>query len=315
LRFKDPTGGDFLMTSGKPVPPLIDLPVLMGAADKVDRGKGTKGDVDLVLDPGASLGGARPKASVRGSNGELLIAKFPKTDDEWPVISWEAVTLELAKAAGVDVPEWTLQIVERKAVLLLQRFDRKGGGLRIPFMSAMTALDAKDHAGGHSYLEIVAFIRRYGSQPNEALRQLWRRMVFNILVSNIDDHLRNHAFLRDTRGWQLTPAFDMNPSPLGRRTHAIAFDDRDSSGSFNLALSVAPQFGISRADAANIGAEVGASVAKWREVAKRYKLSSSHISFMATAFEHGDIVLAQKNIVIAKHPKATARIKRAIKPK
>lgn len=295
LRFKDPNGVSFLSSGCKPVPPLIDLPVLMGAADKVDRGKGTKRDVDLVLDPGASLGGARPKASVRGTSGNLLIAKFPKTDDGWPVISWEAVTLDLAQAAGIDVPEWTLQTVARKAVLLLDRFDRKGVGARVPFMSAMTALDAKDHADGHSYLEIVAFIRRYGNKPDAALQQLWRRMVFNILVSNTDDHLRNHAFLRDARGWRLTPAFDMNPSPLGKRTHAIAIDERDNSGSFNLALSVAPQFGISKADAANIGAEVGAAVAKWREVAKRHKITPSQISFMAIAFEHGDVGLAQRN--------------------
>jgi serine/threonine-protein kinase HipA len=134
MRFKDATDDAFLTTKGEPVPPLIDLPALLGATDRIDRGRETNSDVALVLAPGTSLGGARPKATVRDKDGRLLVAKFPKQDDEWPVTRWEATTLALAKTAGVTVPEWRLETIARKAVLLLGRFDRTGASARIPYM-------------------------------------------------------------------------------------------------------------------------------------------------------------------------------------
>ena len=312
LRFKDANGsGNFLTSSGRPVPPLIDLPVLMGAADKVMRGTDKKRDVDIVLDPGASLGGARPKATVRDTGGHLLIAKFPKNGDDWPVIRWEAVLLDLAKTSGITTPDWKLVEVARKPVLLLNRFDRMSSGERLPFMSAMTALDAVDHPVGRSYVEIAGFIRRFSSKPTDDLAQLWRRVVFNILVSNTDDHLRNHAFLRDGTGWRLSPAYDMNPVPatVKPRIHAINISDTDATGSFELALSVAPKFGLSAPDAAAIAAEVGTAVTKWRDTAKRHKLTANQIAFMASAFDHGDIERAQKV------PATTTARKREAKPK
>ena len=205
MRFKDPQGDAFLTRKGEPVPPLIDLPALLGATDRIDRGRETNSDVALVLAPGTSLGGARPKATIRDTDGRLLVAKFPKRDDDWPITRWEATTLALAKTAGVAVPDWRLESVARKPVLLLRRFDRTAANLRIPYMSAMTALDATDHGEQRSYLELADVLRQSGSMPEADLKQLWRRIVFNILVSNTDDHLRNHAFLRDTRGWRLSP--------------------------------------------------------------------------------------------------------------
>jgi serine/threonine-protein kinase HipA len=291
LRFKDPGGDAFLTTKAEPVPPLIDLPALLGATDRIDRGRETNSDVALVLAPGTSLGGARPKATVRDKDGRLLVAKFPKRDDDWPVIRWEAATLALAKAAGVTVPDWRLKTIARKGVLLLGRFDRTAANARLPYMSAMTALDAVDDGEQRSYLELADVLRQKGSAPETDLKQLWRRIIFNVLVSNTDDHLRNHAFLRDSRGWRLSPAFDMNPCPVDvkRRIHVLAIDELDGTASLDIALSVAAQFGLAQDQARAIVAEVGGAVSKWRDVAKAHKLKPAEIDRMASAFEHDDL--------------------------
>lgn len=185
LRFKD-DDGDFIARALRPVPPLIDLSKLLSATGRIERDRETDADLLLVLAPGTSLGGARPKATVRDRDGALLVAKFPKSDDDWPVTLWEAVTLTLAARAGITVPAWRLESVARKPVLLLKRFDRSPDGQRIPFMSAMTALDATDHGDQHSYLDILDVLRQQGAEPEADARALWRRIVFNILVSNTD---------------------------------------------------------------------------------------------------------------------------------
>ena len=189
LRFKETAGGAFLTATGRPVPPVVDLPRLLSAATCVIDHAETDDDLQLLLAPGTSLGGARPKASVRAPDGHLLVAKFPRVDDDWPVTRWEAATMTLAQAAGVEVAPWRLQVVADRAVLMARRFDRRSGR-RIPYLSALTALDVWDHET-RSYLEIAEFLRREGARVNDDLRQLWRRIVFNMLVSNTDDHLRN----------------------------------------------------------------------------------------------------------------------------
>jgi serine/threonine-protein kinase HipA len=181
LRFKDVGGGDFLTSTGNRVPPVVDLPRLLSATNRIVDDKETDEDLQLILAPGTSLGGARPKASVRDKDGHLLIAKVPRKDDEWPVTRWEAATLALAEAAGVEISPWRLQLVLKRPVLMARRFDRRDGR-RIPYMSALTALDASD-SETRSYLEIAEFLRREGSRVNADLRQLWRRIVFNMLVS------------------------------------------------------------------------------------------------------------------------------------
>jgi len=291
LRLKDAKGDAFLTTTGAPVPPLIDVPALLGASDRIDRGRETNNDVALVLAPGTSLGGARPKASIRDKDGRLLVAKFPKRDDEWAVTRWEAVVLHLAAAAAIDIPEWRLETIARRPVLLLARFDREQAGGRIAFMSAMTALEATDHGDQRSYLELADFLRQHGSQPARDLAQLWRRIVFNMLVSNTDDHLRNHGFLRDAEGWRLAPAFDMNPCPLDvrPRVHSLAIDEFDATASLDIALAVAPRFGLKNEQAQAIIAEVGGAVATWRNAAKALKLKTNEIDRMASAFEHDDL--------------------------
>lgn len=295
LRFKEKEEGPFLSADGKRIPPVLELPRLLAATSRITEDKETDEDLQLVLAPGTSLGGARPKASVRDIDGRLLIAKFPRKDDEWPLTRWEATTLELASKAGIDVPRWRLEVVAKKAVLLVERFDRRAGH-RVPFMSARTALGA-DESDGRSYIEIADALRQDGSAVTRDLAQLWRRIVFNILVSNTDDHLRNHGFLREKQGWRLSPAYDMNPMPVDvrPRVHVLAIDEHDQTASLENALSVAPSFGIAkRAQAQGIAREIAEAVSTWAIVAKRNGLRKGEIERMESAFEHDDLRAASK---------------------
>jgi len=290
LRFKDPNGASFLAADGKRIPPVLELPRLLAATSRILEDRETDEDLQLVLAPGTSLGGARPKASVRDANGRLLIAKFPRKDDEWPLTRWEATTLALAEKAAIEVPPWRLEVIAKRAVLLVERFDRKDGR-RIPFMSALTAVGATE-SDGRSYIEIADALRTDGAEVTRDLRQLWRRMVFNILVSNTDDHLRNHGFLRAARGWRLSPAYDMNPMPVDvrPRVHVLAIDEEDQTSSLANAVKVAPSFGISKTtEARAIAKEIASAVASWRDVAARHGLRKNEIERMASAFEHDDL--------------------------
>src|SRR5262245_5594556 len=295
LRFKE-TGSNkpFLSQSNNPVPQLLELRKLLSATNRVERGRERKGDLDLLLAPAGSLGGVRPKANVRGKDNRLYVAKFPWSQDEWSVVRWEAVSLELAQSAGIAVPEWKLTPVQGNVVLLLARFDRNGDkSLRVPFMSAMTALDAKDHEE-HSYLEIVDVLRQIGEAPEDEICQLWRRMVFNIFISNTDDHLRNHALLRGQKGWRLSPAYDMNPCPadIGGGIHNLALNELDRTGSLEIALSVAEYFGLNLAVAKQIASEVAMAVSGWRSVAGRSKIDKFEIERMSSAFKDEEIETA-----------------------
>jgi len=291
LRFKDTEKGPFITTTREPVPPLISLPSLLSATDRIERGEETEEDLLLVLAPGTSLGGARPKATIRDADDRLLIAKFPKRDDDWPIPTWEAVLLKLAGEAGLDVPPWRLEEIAGKPVLLITRFDRNPNGDRVPFMSAMTALDATDHGPQRSYLEIVDAIRQMGSKPDADIEELWKRITFNILVSNTDDHLRNHAFLHDGAGWRLAPVFDLNPCPVDvkPRVHALAIDEADATASLDTALEVAELFGIKPERARALAAEIGAVTAGWRKAAKALGLTAAQVERMGSAFEHEDL--------------------------
>lgn len=293
LRYAEPAAPNrFLATSERPVPPLLELPRLLSATRRVLTDEETDEDLDLVLAPGTSLGGARPKASVRGADGTLYVAKFARDDDDWPVIRWEATALALAVRCGLRVPASRLETVARKAVLLVTRFDRTSHG-RVPYMSAMTAITASD-GDARSYLDIVDALRREGSHAREDLHELWSRMVFNILISNTDDHLRNHGFLRDARGWRLAPAFDLNPVPVDvrPRVHALAIDETDPTASLETALAVAPRFGVAAKAARARAAELARGVKTWRVVAAKAGLKPRDLDRMASAFEHADLTRA-----------------------
>lgn len=292
LRLQEREGGPFIHDGGKRVPPLLHLPRLLAATGRIVEDKESAEDLQLVLAPGTSLGGARPKASVRDSDGALFIAKFPKKDDDWPVTRWEAATLALADAAGISVPLWRLESVLRKPVLLLQRFDREGA-TRVPFMSALTALGASDNEE-HSYLELVDVLRREGAAVEADLRQLWRRLVFNLLVSNTDDHLRNHGFLRAGAGWRLAPAYDLNPMPtdVRPRMHALALDESDHAAPFEAVLASSQFFGLPEKSARQIAREVARVVKTWRKAVDRAGLKPKELERMESAFEHDDLTAA-----------------------
>ena len=320
LRFKAFNDDTFLTQSGSPVPPLIELRKLLGATNRLERGRERKGDLDLVLAPGGSLGGARPKATVRGKDGRLNVAKFPWAKDDWSVIRWEAVALDLAQGAGIRVPKWKLLPVQGDAVLLIDRFDRDAGNRRIGFISAMTALQAEDHEE-HSYLEIVDVLRQIGESPEADARQLWRRMAFNVLISNTDDHLRNHALLRGEKGWLLSPAYDMNPCPrdINDGIHVLAINELEHTGSLEIAMSVAEYFGLSLAEARNAAGEVASVVTSWRAGAASRGIRSDEIEQLSSAFQEREMqaALAFKTTAQAKKPsskkgaKSTKKIKQA----
>jgi serine/threonine-protein kinase HipA len=295
LRFADNEDGPFLAEqSAVQIPPLKRLRELLGAVERITADGGTDADIELLLAPGSSLGGARPKASIIDHDGHLAMAKFPQHDDTVRAPLWEALALKLAAQARIATPVWRIENFARRVVLLLQRFDR-AQGTRIPFLSAMSMLDAADHEQ-HSYLEIADALRQYGSRPGEDCAQLWRRIVFSILISNTDDHLRNHAFLYDPiGGWRLAPAYDLNPMPvdLKPRNLSLAINEVDDTASLDVALEVSRHFGLKPAEARTIVTEVGAAVATWRGEARTIGLSAKEIERMASAFEHRELAAAR----------------------
>lgn len=291
LRFAETEGGPFLrQEEARRIPPLVELPELLSAAEHVMEDTDTEEDLRLLFAPGSSLGGARPKASVREKDGHLAIAKFPRKDDEINAVLWEAVALRLAQNAGIPVPTARVETVADKPVLLLRRFDREGAR-RIPFLSAMSMLDAKDNET-RSYLEIVDALRQHGAKTKADMEALWRRIVFNILISNTDDHLRNHGFLyAGSDGWRLSPAYDLNPVPVDVKPRILttAINEEDTTASLALAMDVAGYFELDEAKAREIAAEVGKATSKWRDEAAGQGIAKHEIDRMASAFEHEDL--------------------------
>jgi serine/threonine-protein kinase HipA len=287
VRFSLEEGGEFLANEDhKKIPPLISLPKLLNASERVTEDNASEEDLKLLLAPGSSLGGARPKASVHDKGEHLAIAKFPNKLDEINIVLWEALALTLAKQAKITVPISRIEKVLNRPVLISRRFDRLQKK-RIPFLSAMSMLGAKDNEM-HSYLEIVDALRQHGSHPKEDMKALWRRIVFNVLISNTDDHLRNHGFLYDGTGWRLSPAYDLNPVPIEIKPRILstAINMDDATASIDLAMSVIGYFDLSAKEARNIIAEVSEAVASWKKIAKQIGINSTEISSMASAFHN-----------------------------
>ncbi len=297
LSFSLEDGGPYLMPKDKEsIPPLIDLPKLLSATERYLDDDETAEDLKILLAPGSSLGGARPKTSVRDKDGHLAIAKFPKKDDEFNVVVWEAVALTLAEKAGITTAEWRLETIMDKPVLILRRFDRQNGE-RVPFLSAMSMLGAAKDNDPHSYLEIAYALTQSGANPNNDLEELWRRIVFTVLISNTDDHLRNHGFLYERyKGWRLSPAYDVNPTPveIKARMLSTSIDFDNPTASIDLALSVIEDFRIKKIRAQEIIKEVATAVGEWRTFATQFGLSKKEVDRMASAFEHEDFEKALK---------------------
>ena len=288
VRFRSDERGSFLATEDTGVPQLTDLPVLLDLAARTERGTAGYEDLKRLVRAGSSLGGARPKAHVRDTEGRIAIAKFPSANaDTWNVMAWEKTALDLARDAGVQVPDSQLVRFGKRQVLVVNRFDRMEGNVRIGYASAMTMLEARDGDEG-SYLEIAEVLERHSPSATADLQQLWRRIAFSVLISNTDDHLRNHGFLH-VRGdaWTLSPAFDLNPNPEPGPKHlSTAIDEADTRASVDTLLSVCDYFRMGHEDALHVLAEVVGATARWRQVATKLGLSLREIEDMRLAFEH-----------------------------
>ncbi len=291
LRFKREQGGPFLAEGGEDVPPFLEIGRLLEAAERVSADHETREDLHLLLAPGSSLLGSRPKASVRGRDGQLMIAKFNRPDDGYDVGRWEGVAMRLAEMAGLNVASWAVERIGGRTVLLMRRFDRRRE-TRIPFLSAMSMLEAAD-GETRSYTEIADVLRLHSASTTKDLHELWRRLVFTVLISNTDDHLRNHGFLYDgEQGWRLSPAYDLNPVPTDIRPRILStaiIQGEDRSASMDLAFMAAPHFGIKSGEAKEIAREVGRTVGKWWDTARKSGASERECDRMATAFEHDDL--------------------------
>ncbi len=275
------------------VPGLLALGRLLQVTERMLRDEDSDEDVQLLLAPGSSLGGARPKVSVLDQHGYLSIAKFPKETDEYSLERWEEIALRLAARAGITTPHHELIEVAGKPVLLSRRFDRSGAA-RIPFLSAMAILGARDGEGG-SYPEIVDAIAQHGANGKSDAHALYRRVVFNVLISNVDDHLRNHGFLRfGTAGWSLSPAYDLNPVPADLKARVLStnIDLDESTCSLDLLESASTYFGLTLQQAREIIKSVAGATSAWRDTAKATGARPSEINRMASAFEHDELTRA-----------------------
>ena len=285
LRFR--RGGDAQFAAeATSVPPLVELPRLLRASDAVVRDNDDFAAVKALLDAGtASLGGARPKASVRDGD-TLHIAKFPRPGDEWNVMLWESMALELASRCGVQVPAWQILPIDGLEVLVLQRFDRLGAR-RIGYISALTLTQGRDGELG-DYLTIADELAAHGAQVSSDLRQLWLRIAVGVALHNTDDHLRNHGFLRARAGWVLAPAFDINPEPVAATRHATALGGRDDSrGMAEQLIEQAAAFGVSTDEARAECGRVADVVSQWREAAQAAGAPAREIERFAEAIDTG----------------------------
>ena len=294
LRFRDGPDMPFLNHEDWGVPQEVELPRLLREAEHYEEGSETDEELMDLLRAGSSLGGARPKAHVVDANGELAIAKFPSVHrDTWNVGAWEKVALELAGRAGVNVPDSRLLHFDERSVLVVNRFDRRGAE-RIGYASAMTMVEAAD-GDTASYLDIVEKIEEVSPAATKDLRQLWRRIAFGILISNTDDHLRNHGFLHASgTSWSLSPAFDLNPNPdPGVKHLRTAIDQHDTTASVELLMSVAEFFRLDESEASAILGEVVLAVGSWRDLASNYELAPREMAEMAPAFESEQLAAAR----------------------
>lgn len=293
LRFKLDPDGPFLNDNrAMAAPPWTSLRELEYASLQLERSEASE-DPDylkwlaLLVAPGSSLGGARPKASVVDQQQQLWIAKFPSGQDTHDVGAWEAVVNTLAAQAGLQVAEGRAQrFGSRHHTYLSRRFDRSLDEQRIHFASAMTLLgyqDGTNHQDGASYLEMAELLAAQGANATEDLTELWRRIVFNICVSNTDDHLRNHGFLVTPEGWRLAPAYDLNPIPHGQGLR-LNISENSNALDLDLAREVAPYFRLKPARAENILTQVVAAVSGWRSLAESYYLSREEQDGMHSAF-------------------------------
>jgi len=286
LRFALEEGGSFVSEDEtSPVPPWVKLRELEQASLNFESDKTELHSswLNQLVVPGSSLGGARPKATVQDPEGNLWIAKFPSKNDDINAGAWEKVAYDLAELCGIETVETKLEnFSSAGSTFLAKRFDREGGR-RIQFASAMTMLDLRDGDQG-SYLDIASFLTAHGAKGEKDLHELWCRVVFNMAISNTDDHMRNHGFLLEKKGWRLSAVYDINPVPYGE--HLATLVTEESSLIFQeTLLAAAPFFGLGEQDAQEKMREMGEIVtSQWEALAKQYGIERSSIEYMRPAF-------------------------------
>ena len=293
LRFKTDIKGPFLDDDPThSTPPMTSLRELERATNELEQDRSLDDKeylkrLSLLIAPGSSLGGARPKASVISEEGHLWITKFPSKNDEFDVGAWEYLIYKLALKCKVDMAKSRAEkFYSDQTTFMTKRFDRDEKGKRHHFFSAMTLLgyqDGADAQAGVSYLELVELLQARGANISYDLEQLWRRILFSICVSNTDDHLRNHGFILTNKGLRLSPAYDINPNPKGYGLN-LNIDEQDNRLEKDIALSVAPFFRLSQAKATRIAQEIEQVVASWRTEAENLNISKREIEQMSPAF-------------------------------
>lgn len=288
LRFKKNLDGSFLDNDERlAAPPISSLRELEHAAKQIEENDSDDPEylkwLYMLMSPGSSLGGARPKACVLDEENSLWIAKFPSQHDDHDIAAWEYLTYLLAIDAGIQMAPCRIEkFNSHHHTFLTKRFDRTASS-RLHFTSAMTQLGYYDGDYEASYLELAQFLTEHGANTKQDLAQLWRRIVFNIAVSNTDDHLRNHGFIYHKSGWILSPAYDINPVTPANGLH-LNITDSDNRLDYNLAMEVIEFFQLDKMMASQIKAEVLASVKNWKKVAAEIGISRSEQQLMAPAF-------------------------------
>lgn len=298
LRFKYDDSENFISESDLyNVPPLETLRKLEHASIEFEKSEFQDDKwIQILLEPGSSLGGARPKATVKDENGELWIAKFPSNHDEYNIGAWEKTTSDLARLSGLNIPETMIKNFSNKgSTFLTKRFDRQYDGKtckRIHYASALTLLGKTDGASyedGSSYLEIADFIKTYGCQPEKDLEELWNRILFSVLVSNTDDHLRNHDFILTEKGWKLSPLFDVNPNPRGKQL-SLNITENNNLKLLSLVMDSAKYYDLDKSKAKENAIRIASTVRdNWQKIAKQNGCSQVEIEYMKGAFEDKSI--------------------------
>jgi serine/threonine-protein kinase HipA len=294
LRLRGPDGAWHRTAAAgrRTTPPLIELEHIYRASRAVERGQETAEDLRYLQGKGTSLGGMRPKCTIVDEDGRLAIGKFPSVDDTRSVTRGEVLALKLAQLAGIDAAPARIVSLADVPIAVIRRFDRDDEDGRIPYQSAATLLQASREED-RSYTEIADAIRAHGHAPTRDLQELWRRLVFNLLITNVDDHLQNHGFLHVEQGlWRLAPAFDINPFPDRERESKTWLSEEDGPiTDIHMLLARAPYFALDKEQALAVLAEVHAAVSGWRRIARSagVGLRAQELDGFAAAFEHGQM--------------------------
>lgn len=296
LRFRESGSDSPFLAESNPIPPMLQLPELLAASRAVSEDQAGRSQIKELLDAGSgSLGGARPKASVR-ENGKLLLAKFSHPHDEWNVMAWEKTALDMAQDIGIAVPLSKLVTIGDESVLLLERFDRERSlinGMRIPYMSAMTALQAEDGVR-RDYAELAEETTYLVADPKAALAELFTRVTFSLGINNTDDHLRNWGFLRTQGTWGLAPLFDVNPNPSSNANRATSILGESGEEALGMLQELAVYVGMSGERARKAIDRVLSVIARWDQYARKNGCSEYECKLFAPIFAQRQKALATR---------------------